>query len=148
MTRRGGTEVEANIQRHCEFSPPMIVVFWNATETMKPSMMPKAVHICHIMVRAPRILISPVSLVRVENSQSSHVLGALSALYTGVVLDLAPTANPRTKRAMSRLYHVSAAAIQKPVTTLMKQEMKIVPRRPNSLLSGAFVQHPIRAEQR
>lgn len=51
----GGIEVLANIHRHCEPSP-RIVVFWNATETTKPNMMPKAVHICHIMVRAPRMV--------------------------------------------------------------------------------------------
>lgn len=43
--------------------------------------------------------------------------------------------------------HESAAAIQKPVTTEMKQEMKMVPRRPKYLFKGALVQHPIRAEQ-
>lgn len=43
--------------------------------------------------------------------------------------------------------HESAAAIQKPVTTETKQEIKIVPRRPKNLFRGALVQHPIRAEQ-
>jgi len=28
----------------------------NATEEANPSMIPKAVHICHIMVKAPRIV--------------------------------------------------------------------------------------------
>ena len=93
--------------------------------------MPKAVHICHIIVSAPRI-----------------VLGADSAAYTGVVDDFAPTANPRANLAISRLYQESAAAIQKPVTKEMKQEMNIVPRRPNILFNGALVQHPMRAEQR
>ena len=40
---------------------------------------------CHIMVKAPRI-----------------VFGVDSAAYTGVVLDLAPTAKPRKNRAMRR----------------------------------------------
>jgi len=47
--------VDANIHRHCEYSPRKSV-FWNATDAMKPNMIPKAVHICHIMVRAPRIV--------------------------------------------------------------------------------------------
>jgi hypothetical protein len=45
-----------SIHLHCEFSPRM-VKFWNATDTTKPNMMPKAVHICHIMVNAPRIVL-------------------------------------------------------------------------------------------
>jgi hypothetical protein len=48
---RGGIDVLANIHLHCEPSP-RIVVFWKATETTKPNMMPKAVHICHIIVSA------------------------------------------------------------------------------------------------
>jgi hypothetical protein len=63
-----------------------MVVFWKATDTTKPNIIPKAVHICHIIVRAPRI-----------------VLGADSAAYTGVVDDLAPTAKPSAKRAINRL---------------------------------------------
>jgi hypothetical protein len=77
MTIKGGIDVDAIIQRHCVFSPKM-VVFWKATDETKPSMIPKAVlsvgvsgdvdyasihfniehlltHICHIIVRAPRI---------------------------------------------------------------------------------------------
>lgn len=80
----GGIDVLASIQRHCEPSP-RTVVFWKATETTKPIMMPKAVHICHIIVSAPRMF-----------------LGADSAAYTGVVDDLAPTAKPSAKRAISR----------------------------------------------
>lgn len=44
--------------------------------------------------------------------------------------------------------YVSAAAIQKPVTTDMKHEMKIVPRRPVYLFKMGELQHPTRAEQR
>lgn len=131
MTKNGGIEVEPNIHRQGEFSPPMIVTFWKATDTMKPNMIPNAVHICHIIVKAPRI-----------------VLGAHSAAYTGVVLDFAPTAKPRANRAIKRLTHEFAAAIQIPVTNEIKQEMKMVPRLPKSLFSGAFVQQPMRAEQR
>jgi hypothetical protein len=54
MTMNGGIEVDAIIQRHCVFSPK-IVVPWNATDDTKPNMIPKAVHICHIIVRAPRM---------------------------------------------------------------------------------------------
>jgi hypothetical protein len=57
QTIKGGMLVEANIHLHGEVGPPMIVTFWNATETTKPSMIPNAVHICHIMVRAPRIVL-------------------------------------------------------------------------------------------
>jgi hypothetical protein len=46
------------------------------------------------------------------------------------VLDLAPTAKPRAKRAMRRLTQLFAAAIQTPVMALMAHEMKMVPRRP------------------
>lgn len=91
--------------------------------------MPNAVKACQLIVKAPRI-----------------VFGALSAAYTGVVEDLAPTANPSANRAMSRLYHESATAIQIPVTNEMKHEMKMVPRRPKNLFRGALVQQPIKAE--
>ena len=65
-----------------------------------------------------------------------------------MVDDLAPTANPRKKRAMSKLYQLFAAAIQMPVMNEMIQEMKMVPRRPKYLLRGALDQQPINAEQR
>lgn len=54
MTMKGGMDVEAIIQRHCVFSPKMVVP-WKATDDTNPSIMPKAVHICHIIVRAPRM---------------------------------------------------------------------------------------------
>ena len=44
--------------------------------------------------------------------------------------------------------YVLAAAIQKLVMKEMTQEMKMVPRRPKALLRGAFIQQPIRHEQR
>jgi hypothetical protein len=56
MTMKGGIDVEAIIQRHCVFSPK-IVVLWNATDETNPSMIPNAVHICHIIVKAPRIFL-------------------------------------------------------------------------------------------
>jgi hypothetical protein len=90
-----------------------MVVFWKATETTKPIMIPKAVHICHIIVKAPRMF-----------------LGADSAAYTGVVDDFAPTAKPSAKRAINRLTQLLAAAIQMPVMNEIMQEMNIVPRRP------------------
>lgn len=76
------------------------------------------------------------------------VLGADSAAYTGVVDDFAPTAKPRKKRAMRRLYQLFAAAIQIPVMNEMIHEMKMVPRRPKYLLSGALDQHPRSAEHK
>jgi hypothetical protein len=45
MTISGGIEVEAIIQRHGEFGPPIMVTFWKATHTIKPRAIPKAVHI-------------------------------------------------------------------------------------------------------
>jgi hypothetical protein len=83
------------------------------------------------MVRAPRM-----------------VLGVHSAEYTGVVLDLAPTAKPSMRRAASKLPKDRAAAIQKPVATDTAQDRKMVNRRPPILLRNGFVQHPISAEQR
>jgi hypothetical protein len=44
--------------------------------------------------------------------------------------------------------YLSAAAIQNPVTKEMKQEMKMVPRRPNILFRGALSQQPMTAEAR
>ncbi|KAI1029580.1 hypothetical protein LB503_008169 [Fusarium chuoi] len=96
----------------------------------KPSMMPKAVHICHIMVKAPRI-----------------AFGAHSAAYTGVVLDLAPTASPRVKRAMIRHIQLLAAACHIPVTKAKRQEKAMVSRRPKYLFRGALSQHPMRAAE-
>lgn len=49
-------EVEASIHRHGDVGPPIMVTFWKATETTPPSIIPKAVHICHIIVSAPRIV--------------------------------------------------------------------------------------------
>jgi hypothetical protein len=56
MTISGGMLVLANIHLHCECGPRKSH-FSKATETTKPNMIPKAVHICHIMVRAPRIVL-------------------------------------------------------------------------------------------
>jgi hypothetical protein len=101
QTKNGGIEVEPSMRRQFQYGGDGFSVlyrtFSNATETTKPSMIPKAVHICHIIVSAPLI-----------------VVGAHSAAYTGVVLDFAPTAKPSAKRAMRRLYHESAAACQIP----------------------------------
>ena len=44
MTIKGGIDVEAIIQRHCVFSPK-IVVPWNATDETNPNMIPNAVHL-------------------------------------------------------------------------------------------------------
>ena len=58
MTIRGGTAVEASIHRQLGYAADAgMAIFWNATETTKPNMMPKAVHICHCMVKAPRIVL-------------------------------------------------------------------------------------------
>jgi hypothetical protein len=54
MTIKGGMLVLPNIHLHCEYSPRKSQ-FSNATDTTNPSMMPNAVHICHIIVSAPRM---------------------------------------------------------------------------------------------
>ena len=53
---------------------------WNATPDMLPSMSPNAVHICHIMTNAPRML-----------------AGVDSAAKTGMVALLAPIPKPEEK---------------------------------------------------
>ena len=50
---------------------------WKATPAMLPSMIPNAVHICHIITNAPRIL-----------------AGVDSAAYTGMVALLGPIPKP------------------------------------------------------
>ena len=58
MTTIGGIAVEASIHRHMGYAAEVgILMFWNATETTKPNMIPKAVHICHCMVKAPRMVL-------------------------------------------------------------------------------------------
>lgn len=49
---------------------------------------------------------------------------------------------------MRRFHQVLAAAIQNEDMKEMVHEMKMVPLRPKRLLSGAFVQQPMRQEQR
>lgn len=74
--------------------------------------------------------------------------GAHSAAKIGVVADLGPIPNPRKKRAMNMWYHVFANACQKQAAAEIKQEMKMVPRRPKRRFMGSVSQHPIRAQQR
>lgn len=116
-----------------QLKPGMVgcVTSMKATEAMYPSIIPNAVHICHIITNAPRMM-----------------AGEHSAPYTGVVVDLAPTAKPRRNRASSRFHQVCAAAIQKDEAKDMKHEMKMHPRRPNQRFRGAVVQHPISAEHK
>lgn len=71
-------------------------------------MIPKAVHICHIIVKAlsqsQPLLILKAKLLKLSNcTYPLMVFGADSAAYTGVVLLFAPTAKPRAKRAINRL---------------------------------------------
>jgi hypothetical protein len=58
------------------------------------------------------------------------IAGEHSAPYTGVVVDLAPTAKPRRKRPRRRFHQVCAAAIQNEAANEIKQQMKMQPRRP------------------
>jgi hypothetical protein len=123
----GGTPVMPSIHRHCELGPIKSTP-WKTVEMTNPSMMPKAVHICHIIVKAPRM-----------------DLGAHSAAYTGVVLDLAPTARPRTRRLLRKHFQFGDAACQNAVKHAKKHEKTIVPRRPYRWFNGAFSQQPINA---
>lgn len=74
--------------------------------------------------------------------------GAHSAQYTGIVLDLAPMPRPRTNRAAKRLPQELTTPSQIDAAAAMKQEMKIVPRRPKYLFIGSFNQHPSTAQAR
>jgi len=89
------------------------------------------VHICHIMTKAPLM-----------------GAGAHSAPYTGTVVDLDPIPRPRTNLAMNKFTHEFATPSQIEATAAMKQEMKIVPRRPSRLLRGAVSQQPRMAHAR
>lgn len=126
-----GIAVDPSINRQLKPGIVGCVTSINATEAIYPSIIPNAVHICHIMTKAPRIL-----------------AGEHSAPYTGVVVDLAPTAKPRRKRPSNKFHQVCAAAIQNDEAKEIKQEMKMHPRRPNQRFRGAVVQHPMTAEQR
>jgi hypothetical protein len=87
-------------------------------------MIPNAVHICHIITRAPRI-----------------GAGAHSAAYTGTVDDFGPMPKPRTKRAMKRCCHELVKPCHRHAKAAIAQVRKIVPRRPRRLLRGSVHQH-------
>ncbi len=72
--------------------------------------------------------------------------GEHSAAYTGTVVDFEPIPRPRTNRARNMLTHELQTPSHTEATAAMKQEMKIVPRRPNRLFSGAVSQHPNMAQ--
>lgn len=72
--------------------------------------------------------------------------GAHSAAYTGTVADLGPTPNPRKKRAMKRCHHVLVTPCQIQVANEKNALMKMVPRRPKRLLSGAETQQLTRPQ--
>ena len=63
-------------------------------------------------------------------------------------MDLDPIPRPRTKREMKRLTHELATPSQMEATAAMKQDIQIVPRRPNRLLRGAVSQQPRMAQAR
>jgi hypothetical protein len=75
--------------------------------------MPKVVHICHIMTRAPCI-----------------GAGEHSAVYTGTVADLGPIPKPRKNRAMKRCHQVFVKLDQIHVKNEIMQVRKMVFLRP------------------
>jgi hypothetical protein len=81
--RKAGRHAEPSIRRQLR---PVISglfgTFWNTRELTVPNMIPKAVHICHIMTRPPRM-----------------EAGAHSAAKTGTVALFGPIPIPRIKRA-------------------------------------------------
>lgn len=95
------------------------------------TIIPKAVQTCHCITSAPRI-----------------GAGAHSAAYIGTVADLAPIPSPRQKRATKRLGQDWTTPSQIEVTAATKQEMKMVPRRPKTRLSGSVNQQPSTAQAR
>lgn len=74
--------------------------------------------------------------------------GEHSAAKMGVVADLGPMPKPRTKRAMNMWYQLFVKACQKQARAEMRQEMKMVPRRPNQLFIGSVSQQAATAQQR
>jgi hypothetical protein len=91
-------------------------------------MIPAAVHICHIMVIAPRT-----------------AAGAVSAAYTGVVLDMTPTARPSNMREKMKTGRVGDTAWKMAVRKAKKQPNARVPRRPKLLLRNKLRAGPLRA---
>ena len=99
-----------------------------------------AVHICHIITRAPRIGAG-------EHSAAYTGLDTVSDRKfcnrgTNTVVDLDPIPRPSTKRAIKRFGQLLATPSQIDATAAMKQDRKIVPRRPRYLLSGSVSQQP------
>jgi hypothetical protein len=88
-------------------------------------MIPKAVHICHIITSAPRTF-----------------AGAHSAEYMGTVVLLGPMPSPRTKRAAKRCGQEFVTPDQKQVSQESVAVTKMAPRRPRRLFSGAVSQQP------
>ena len=70
----GGMEVLANIHLHGDVGPPMMVTFWKATDTMKPNMMPKAVHICHWRACLSRFRVSPAVLLQSQLTSGNSAM--------------------------------------------------------------------------
>jgi hypothetical protein len=110
---------------------------------MYPSIMPNAVHICHIMTSAPRI-----------------GAGADSAEYTGTVVDFEPMPRPRTNRATNKFTHefdtpsqmdataIRTRTLEVSIPAATKQERKITPRRPTREFKGSVSQQPRTAQAR
>lgn len=92
----------------------------------KPRTCPKAVHICHVMTRPPRI-----------------EAGAFSEAKTGIVVALSPMPIPINKRVTKSCAQVCAKP--DPITGSPHRipEIKIVQRRPVSQLTGSANQTPI-----
>jgi hypothetical protein len=142
------TTVYAHMSRH--FNPVMPCgspTRRKIRSKTKPSMIPKAVQVCHCITRAPRIF-----------------AGAHSAAYTGTVADchgrerpaddslnkptFGPMPRPRTKRAAKRCGQLFVTPCQMQVRNESSAVMNMVPRRPRKRLRGSVSQHPRRTQQR
>lgn len=83
-------------------------------------MVPKAVHICHIIVRAPLI-----------------DAGLLSAAYMGTVALFGPIPSPKTSRAKNMCCQVCVKPCQRQESDEIMHVINIVPRLPKYLFMGS-----------
>jgi len=91
-----------------------------------PKKIPNAVHICHVMTKAPRI-----------------EAGEFSALKIGMVAPLQPMPRPSSKRVMKSWGQVCETAEPMGARVQKIAETKMVPRRPKCAFKGSESQHPL-----
>ena len=133
MTSKAGMHALPSISR--QFNPVIETLAGSLTRKSTklaalPSIIPKAVHVCHCITRAPRMR-----------------GGEHSAAYTGTVADLGPIPKPRKKREMNKCHQVSVTPCHTHVAKLMNDVKKIVPRRPRKAFNGSVSQQPRNAQQ-